>query len=146
MNKFITNLKLLRRQRKMSQTELAEATGLQPSAISHFERGRRSPSMNNLVRLAEALGVTASDLVGKKSYSDNSLLNAFARMSQRDREIFVEFAEMLAKKNESPLTKALKLSPCDCADGYTIYYPGGRGPCRNCNREAYAAWIEEGQP
>ena len=45
------------------KANLADKTGLKPSAISHFERGRRLPSLKNLVKLADALGVTLDELV-----------------------------------------------------------------------------------
>ena len=61
------NIKRLRQatriDRTMSQTDLAAKTGLKPCAISHFETGKRTPSVKNLVKLAEALGVTLDDLV-----------------------------------------------------------------------------------
>jgi transcriptional regulator with XRE-family HTH domain len=48
--------------RGLSQTELAERTGLKPSAISHFETGQRAPSLANLIRLADALDVPLDTL------------------------------------------------------------------------------------
>jgi len=49
----------------MSQASLAESAGLEPSAVSHFETGRRKPSFANLRRLADALGVTTDYLLGR---------------------------------------------------------------------------------
>ena len=49
--------------RTLSQTELAKKTGLEPSAISHFECGRRSPNMENLKKLSKALNCTIDELV-----------------------------------------------------------------------------------
>lgn len=47
-----------RQSQGMSQSDLATASGLHVSAISHFERGERMPSVLNLIRLAKALGVS----------------------------------------------------------------------------------------
>ncbi len=52
---FQDRLKYTRVKRRFSQVELARISGLQPSAISHYECGRRSPSMENLARLCNAL-------------------------------------------------------------------------------------------
>jgi transcriptional regulator with XRE-family HTH domain len=56
--------------RGLKQADLAERTGLKQSAISHFECGRRLPSMKNLVRLADALECSADlfygDIVGEE--------------------------------------------------------------------------------
>jgi transcriptional regulator with XRE-family HTH domain len=50
--------------RGLSQAQLAEKTGMQPSAIAHFEGGRRKPSFDNVRVLAGALNVTADHLLG----------------------------------------------------------------------------------
>lgn len=48
-------IRIIRELRGWSQAELAERSRLEPSAISHFETGRRVPSVVNLLKLAEAL-------------------------------------------------------------------------------------------
>lgn len=49
----------------LTQNEVAAKTGLQPSWISHFERGRRMPTIPVLARLADALGTTMDGLYGR---------------------------------------------------------------------------------
>jgi len=49
----------------MSQGNLAKLTGMNPSALSHFECGRRLPSIRNLKRLCNALKVSADYLIGR---------------------------------------------------------------------------------
>ncbi len=68
MSKVGDNIKRLRH--KATQDTLAKMTGLQPCAISHFECGRRNPSMENLIKLADALDVTIDELVGRKKSKD----------------------------------------------------------------------------
>ena len=62
---FPQRLRAARELRKMSQGDLAAQSGLQPSAISHFETENRSPSFDNLRRLADALTVTTDYLLGR---------------------------------------------------------------------------------
>jgi transcriptional regulator with XRE-family HTH domain len=50
-------LKLLRNGAHLSQELLAERAGLSRTAPSLLERGERSPTSYNLVRIARALGV-----------------------------------------------------------------------------------------
>jgi transcriptional regulator with XRE-family HTH domain len=50
----------------LTQSQLAHKSGLQPAAISHYERGERTPCITNLARLADALGINAGYLVGSK--------------------------------------------------------------------------------
>jgi transcriptional regulator with XRE-family HTH domain len=56
-------LKKMREWRGMSQSDLAEESGLMVSAISHFECGRRMPSAFNIFRLATALRCRADYLL-----------------------------------------------------------------------------------
>lgn len=52
-----TKLRNLRRERELSQRDLAQRAGLSPNAISLIERDAISPSVATLQRLAGALGV-----------------------------------------------------------------------------------------
>jgi transcriptional regulator with XRE-family HTH domain len=56
-------VRLIRDERGISQVQLAADTGFMQSWISHVERGARNPSWNNVVRLAEGLGVSPAELV-----------------------------------------------------------------------------------
>ena len=53
----------LRRERGMSQAELAAAIQVSPSALGMYEQGRREPSADTMVALAGALGVTTDFLL-----------------------------------------------------------------------------------
>ena len=63
---FRVNLREARLRAEMSQGDLAKKGGFHPSSISSFERGRRTPTIISLKRLARALGVTADYLIGKE--------------------------------------------------------------------------------
>jgi transcriptional regulator with XRE-family HTH domain len=99
-------LRKMRESKKLSQTELAEKTGFQPSAISHFETGRRSPSFDNLKRLADALSVSIDFLLGREDSSKSvgpaaeQLFRDFEHMSSEDQDTLTKFASMLAQKNK----------------------------------------------
>jgi transcriptional regulator with XRE-family HTH domain len=56
-------VRAIRDERGLSQVQVADATGFIQAWISHVEHGRRNPSFNNVVRLAEGLGVSVSELV-----------------------------------------------------------------------------------
>jgi transcriptional regulator with XRE-family HTH domain len=47
----------------MSQTELGVASGLHRTYVGGIERGERNPSLTNIFRIADALGVGASALL-----------------------------------------------------------------------------------
>lgn len=58
-------IQIIRESRGLTQSALAKHAGLQPSAIGHFEAGRRRPSWNNLLKLSEALEVSVGQLMGQ---------------------------------------------------------------------------------
>ena len=62
---FPARLRSAREYRGLTQGELATRSGLQPSAISHFETGTRKPSFDNLHLLADTLDVTIDYLLGR---------------------------------------------------------------------------------
>jgi len=106
-SQFNTRLRKAREDKGLSQAQLAEKAGLQPSAVSHFEAGRRSPSFDNLRVLADALGVTTDHLLGRQPKPGvagpvaEKLFRRAGEMSGRDLDILAEFAETLAKKHRS---------------------------------------------
>lgn len=55
-------LRGLRTERGISQERLAQLAGMDRTYVSGIERGERNPSLANLLRLADALGVKLSDL------------------------------------------------------------------------------------
>src|SRR5258705_3782374 len=57
-DEFSERLRQAREYRGLTQGELAQKAGLQPSAVSHFETGVRKPSFDNLRLLADTLDVT----------------------------------------------------------------------------------------
>lgn len=102
---FGEKLREAREAKKLSQSDLAERTGLQPSAISHFETGRRSPSFDNLKRLADALQVSTDYLLGREVVSGSPLheslfRNASKIRSQEALESLNKVAEQLAERDD----------------------------------------------
>jgi transcriptional regulator with XRE-family HTH domain len=55
----------VRASRHLSQEELAHRSGMHRTYLGGIERGERNPSYTNIRRLADALGVSASDLIAE---------------------------------------------------------------------------------
>ena len=60
---FARNLRKFRTLRKLSQEDLAELADLHRTYIGSVERGERNISIDNMERLAKALGLQVLDLV-----------------------------------------------------------------------------------
>jgi transcriptional regulator with XRE-family HTH domain len=60
---FGANVRRVRAERGYSQEELGERAGLHRTYVSSLERGERNVALDNIKRLADALGVSAADLL-----------------------------------------------------------------------------------
>jgi transcriptional regulator with XRE-family HTH domain len=57
------NLRHARKQRKMTQEEVGQQSGVHPTEVSRIEAGKRDPQVSTVERLAKAVGVPPSDLL-----------------------------------------------------------------------------------
>lgn len=57
------NVRRLRKERELTQEQLAMETGIDLTYLGGIERGRRNPSLKVLVSLATALGVQPHELL-----------------------------------------------------------------------------------
>lgn len=68
--------------RGMTQEDLAAAVGRSVQAISKFERGIAVPSLEALAVLADALGITAADLLREQAEADERTAFLRARVAR----------------------------------------------------------------
>jgi transcriptional regulator with XRE-family HTH domain len=61
--RFGANLRASRKERGLSQEELADKAGLHRTYVGSIERGERNVSIDNIERLALALGLDIVDLL-----------------------------------------------------------------------------------
>lgn len=100
MGSFISEM---RKARKMTQKELAQALDITDKAVSKWERGLSYPDISLLSRLADLLGVTVSELLGgekedsepavQEERVEHVLLYADATAERKIRSLKVLFAE-----------------------------------------------------
>ena len=63
--KFGATVRTMRQKRALSQEEFADLCGLHRTYIGAIERGERNVSLENIQKIAKALGVSISALFGK---------------------------------------------------------------------------------
>ena len=103
---FKTRLKEMRETRGLNQAELAEKAKLPPTTISHFETGSRSPSFDNLRKLADALEVSTDYLLMRTDEptavgpGTSALFRHIEGMTDEDRGALESMAEALAQKKK----------------------------------------------
>lgn len=62
-NNFAKNLRLLRKQENLKQSELAEKLSTTQRKISYWENGKYEPDINDLISLSEIFNVSIDDLI-----------------------------------------------------------------------------------
>ena len=101
---FAERLKELRKQANLTQVELAKRLGIGQSSYADWERGRKKPTQENLVKISQVFSVSIDYLVGNSEEKSNDLDNVelLFRMnskglSKEEKEIFkkelIEFME-----------------------------------------------------
>lgn len=64
---FGSNMMLIRKQKKLSQSALGELIGTSGDVIGRYERGDISPSVDVVIKIADALEASVDYLIGKTS-------------------------------------------------------------------------------
>lgn len=73
-------------------------TGLQPSAVAHFEADRRKPSFDNVRGLAKALSVTSDYLLG--SQDGTTAFRDEAKLTHTDRAFIQNMIDTMLKSKK----------------------------------------------
>ena len=61
--KAIALLQKERERRKLSKYFIAQQSGLSPQMIAYVERGERNPTLETVLRMAEAMNVNFEDII-----------------------------------------------------------------------------------
>lgn len=72
---FSERLKELRKQAHLTQVELANKLGIVQSSYADWERGKKKPTQDNLVKIAQVLNVSVDYLVGNSEEKADELDN-----------------------------------------------------------------------
>jgi transcriptional regulator with XRE-family HTH domain len=63
---FRENMRAIREELGISQSELARRMGKTPGYVCDMERGRRAPNLSTLAKIANGLGVVPAVLISRR--------------------------------------------------------------------------------
>lgn len=87
---FGENLKTLRKQKGFSQEELATRLHVVRQTISKWEKNLSVPDADTLIRLAEILEVSVSELLGAKIESENTASDVAEQLSRINEQLAIK--------------------------------------------------------
>ena len=91
IGKFIADC---RKQKNLTQMQLAEKLGITDKAISKWERGIAMPDSSIMLELCDILGISVNELLsGEKISMENN--------SQKNEQLLLDMAKELAEKNKT---------------------------------------------
>lgn len=98
---FIDNIKHYRSIKNISQGELAEKTGIGQGRLSRIENGKVEPGLFTIEKIAEGLGISASELFIDTSSRNASLqerISLIETLSEFDQKLVDALLESLLEK------------------------------------------------
>ena len=87
---FGENLKTLRKQKGFSQEELAARLHVVRQTISKWEKNLSVPDADTLIRLAEVLEVSVSELLGAKIENENAASDVAEQLSRINEQLAIK--------------------------------------------------------
>src|SRR5512138_3895696 len=89
-------IRQLRRQRKLTQTELAEKIGIHQSDLSRMEQGEYKVGLDTLLKILQTFNLSIGEFFEERP-KENPLLDIYARLSpaaRKEVESFIEFKRL----------------------------------------------------
>ena len=91
---FGERLQHLRNIRNLSQKEVANALGISPSVLSNYESSERTPSLENLIALANFYHCSTDYLVGLEKHNPSATLDV-SWLTEEQRQLLRAFLNTL---------------------------------------------------
>lgn len=93
--------------KKIEQKAFAADVGVSPSIVSNWRKGKSNSYNDYLVKIAQVLGTTTSDLLGEAQKSsppseEDRLLAGYDALSARNREKLEEYLDLLLSSQDRP--------------------------------------------
>lgn len=83
---FNERLRAIRKEKGMTQAELAEKAGIAVNSVRLYEAGARLPKLDTIARMAVAMGLSANDLIAGQWGNFEGAFLSTEEFKQDDRE------------------------------------------------------------
>lgn len=103
MNLIGNNIRRLREERNMLQSELAEKVNVSPATVSSWEVGRTEPKIGKVEEICAVFHCEKSDIVENHSQSDaqaRRLLAYYNMLTDRDKLQLINTAKFLSEDSQ----------------------------------------------
>ena len=87
-------IRQLRRQRKLTQVELAERIGVHQSDLSRMEQGEYKVGLDTLLKILQAFDLSIGDFFEENRHNEETVIDKLKSLSptaQKEVESFIEF-------------------------------------------------------
>jgi len=97
----------IRKEKKLSQSDIAQAVGVSRDAISKYERGDIVPSVENAKKMADVLGISLDYLVSEDDVQeviDNSMIQRvreIQKLSENDQNTIVNVIDAFIRDTKA---------------------------------------------
>jgi transcriptional regulator with XRE-family HTH domain len=87
VSNFATNLEILRKNKGLTQEDMAQFLGMSRPGYHRYEKATGEPTIETLIKLADFFSVSIDELVGRKFNEESDSLKKFLIRKQIDSEI-----------------------------------------------------------
>ena len=106
--KFYEKLKIIRSEKRISQAALARKAGVSKAVIGYWELNQRSPKLEQVIKIARALGVEWESLL------DDDILDYQTELYKKEQRSLIDVYSSLNEKGRqmlSSIAQSLLLNP-----------------------------------
>lgn len=105
---FADKLRILRKDKGLTQAGLSKILGVSPSTIGMYEQGRREPDSKMLIKTAEFFDVPAGYLIGNedslKTQNIEEITDLFVKMLRKKKSLFFKGRQLNDEEVEQIIT------------------------------------------
>ena len=98
----LANIKRIRHEKKLTQKDVAEGSGMLVPTYSRLERGGSNPSLSSMVRISKALGIEVIELLRPMEIKDRTMadkMELISQLSESDRGIVELLIDTVLEKS-----------------------------------------------